>query len=53
MDWDFCERDYDTNFATDFVKLNNSIWLIWKKFKWVMLKILQAKLQQYMNQRLC
>ena len=36
--------------ATDFVKLNNSFWLIWKKFKRVMLKILQARLQRFVNQ---
>ena len=36
--------------ATDFVKLNNSFWLIWKKFKQVMLKILQARLQRFVNQ---
>ena len=36
--------------ATDFVKLNNSFWLIWKKFKRVMLKILQARLQRLVNQ---
>ena len=28
MDWDFYEHNSDTNFATEFVKLNNSFWLI-------------------------